>query len=295
MYPKLLVSDIHAHERPPRTRIDELELLIRKLRIVMIKKKCKSMVVLGDLFDKNAPVSIQHLLRLGELFKIPKRVDLIVGNHDTPIKGSGFSLLDIFGLGVANVISKPTVINQCLFLPYYTRDIPPGPFKFAFMHKDIKELNPYFDADWAITLDELPDAPITFNGHLHKNGEITHSKPRKKLIQLGSPYPTTWSDAYQDNRYVYVVYANGTYERIALNITADEGAPDANEYARVRTREEKKQAEAIDATAILDKVRGEIISVDKCLDMIDTDPIIKKIAKGVISNVEAAEIDGEKL
>lgn len=295
MYPKLLVSDIHAHERPPRTRLDELDILIRKLRIIFIKKKCKSMAVLGDLFDKNAPVSIQQLLKLGGLFKIPKRVDLLVGNHDTPIKGSGFSLLDIFGLGGANIISTPTVINQCLFLPYYTQDIPPGPFKFAFMHKDIKELNPYFDADWAISLDELPEAPVVFNGHLHRNGEVTHDKLKRKLIQIGSPYPTSWSDEYQDNRYVYVIYENGTYERIALNITADEDAPDAGEYARVRTKQEKKQAEAIDAVALLDKVRGEIVSVDKCLEMVDTDPSVKRIAKGVISRVEAAEIDGAKL
>jgi len=186
MFPTLIVSDVHAHERPPRTRVEELKWLVRKLRVLLVKNKCKSMIFLGDLFDKNAPVSIQHLLLIGELLKIPDEVFMIVGNHDTPIKGSGYSLLDIFGLGGAQIISKSTVVGNSLFLPYYASDVPVGEFKFAFMHKDIRNLNPFPDEDWAITLDDLPNAKLIFNGHLHRNGEI--EAPGKKLIQVGAPY-----------------------------------------------------------------------------------------------------------
>ena len=296
MFPALIVSDVHAHERPPRTRIEELQWLVRKLRIMLIKNKCKSLIFLGDLFDKNAPVSIQHLLLIGELLKIPQQVIMIVGNHDTPIKGSGYSLLDIFGLGGAQIISTPTVIEKCLFLPYYAElSTCPEPFKFAFMHKDILELNPFPDKDWAISLDQLPDAPLIFNGHLHKNGEVVSPDKAKKLIQVGAPYPTTWSDTYSDNRFVYLLQRNGEYERLELNITADEGAPDYSKFVRVRTREEKLKEESVQATAVLDTIRGEIISIDACVEMIEAPKAVKNIVRGVVAHVEDTEVEGIKL
>jgi len=88
---------------------------------------------------------------------------------------------------------------------------------------------------------------------------------------------------------------NGNYERVELNITADEGVADASSYARQRTREEKAREEAVHATAVLDTIRGEIISVDACVEMIEAPRNVKNIVRGVIANVADSEIDGVKL
>ena len=99
-----------------------------------------------------------------------------IGEHPTQ------GLLDLFTLGGAKVISKPTVIDGCLYLPYYSKDWIEGRYRMAFMHKDIVELNPYSDKDWALSLNGLPDTNLLFNGHLHKNAEIVNGA--RKLIQI---------------------------------------------------------------------------------------------------------------
>jgi len=293
MFPLLVITDTHLHERLPRTRIEEFNILMRKLRVIAVKSQCKSLVVLGDLYDRNTMVSIQQIMAIAAIFKMFSSIYLIVGNHDTPIKGYDYSLLDIFKLAGVNVISKPTVVDDCLFLPYYSKDWGAGQYRMAFMHKDIVELNPYSDKEWALSLDGMPDAPLLFNGHLHKNAEI--AKEDKKLIQVGSPYPCTWSDEYQNNRFAYVVNADGSYVRHELNITADSDAPDATSFAMTRTRSEKKEATYKDIALVIEDIKNNTMRVDECLDMVSTEPLTKRIIRSVVRNADSAELDGSKL
>lgn len=293
MFPKLIVTDTHLHERLPRTRIDEFTILMRKLRITAAKHQCQSLTVLGDLYDRNTLVSIRLIMAIADMFGVFKSVDLLVGNHDTPIKGYEYSLLDIFRLAGVNVVSKPTVIDGCLFLPYYSKDWPSGSYRMAFMHKDIVELNPYNDKEWALNLDDMPAAPLLFNGHLHKNAEI--AKDGKKLIQVGSPYPCTWGDEYAFNRFAYVVQADGSYERIELNITADSDAPDAESFALRRVRTEKTEATYKDVAVIIEDIKQNTLRVDDCLNAINVEPLVKRLIRSVVRNADSAELDGDKL
>lgn len=293
MFPKLIVSDLHIHERLPRTRVAEFTLLVRKLRVLNIKRNCRSLTILGDIYDRNTLVSIQLIMNIASIFNLFESVELLVGNHDTPIRGYEYSLLDLFTLGGAKVISKPTVIDGCLYLPYYSKDWIEGRYRMAFMHKDIVELNPYSDKDWALSLNGLPDTDLLFNGHLHKNAEIVNGA--RKLIQVGSPYPCSWGDSYADNRFAYIVQADGSYERIDLNITADSDAPDADQFAMTRTRPEKHETENRDISLVIEDIKNNTIRVEDCLNAVDVDPVVKRLIKGVVRNADAAELDGSKL
>lgn len=295
MFPAIVISDTHLHERMPRMRIAEAEVLLRKLKILSVKRKCKTLIILGDLYDRNTLVSIKLIMQLAGFFQAFDKVVLIVGNHDTPIKGYEFSLLDIFKLAGATVISRETVIDGCLFLPYFAKPSPADePYRMVFMHKDIVELNPYADVEWALKLDEMPNSNLLFNGHLHKNAEIT--KGEKRLVQVGSPYPCTWSDEYQHNRYAYIVRETGVYERIELNITADAGAEDAGNYAFTRERTEKREAQSpASITAVIEDIKQNTLRIDECLNVVSVDERVKRLIRSVVRNADSPELDGSKL
>lgn len=295
MFPAIVISDTHLHERVPRRRIEEAELLMRKLRVISVKRRVKTLIVMGDLYDRNTLVSIKLIMQLAAFFQLFDKVILIVGNHDTPIKGYEFSLLDIFKLAGATVISKETVIDGCLFLPYFAKPSPAeAPYKMVFMHKDIADLNPYSDAEWALRLDEMPPSNLLFNGHLHRNAEIT--KDGRKLIQVGSPYPCTWSDEYQLNRFAYIVRDDCSYEQVPLNITADAGAEDAGEYALTRERTEKREAQSAESIgAVIDDIKQNTLRIDECLNVVSADERVKRIIRSVVRNAEDPELDGNKL
>lgn len=301
MYPKLMVGDCHIHERHGKKRIEELRILLRKLRIIYMKKKCKSFLSVGDLLDRNAALSVPTIIMLGEFFRSVDSVELLVGNHDTPVKhAGGKTMLDLFKLVGAEVIDTPTVKRNNLYLPYYAPWDGDTTKRYdnVFMHKDIEELNPYFDPSWAMSLKEMPNAGYIWNGHLHKHqiADIPH-RSVCKLHQLGAPYPTSWGDSYEHNRFVYVLYANGEFDQIPLNITVDAGVDPsiAAEYAITRTRDIHEKALEDTPNISMDEFRKDTITVEDCLKLIDTDKRVKKIAKGVINNAAASNVKAQEL
>ena len=295
MFPAIVISDTHLHERMPRMRIEEAAVLMRKLKILSVKRKCETLIILGDLYDRNTLVSIKFIMQLASFFMCFKKVILIVGNHDTPIKGYEFSLLDIFKLAGVTVVSKETVIDGCLFLPYFSKPTPAEEaYRMVFMHKDIVELNPYADVEWGLHLDAMPNSKLLFNGHLHKNAEITKGDCR--LVQVGSPYPCTWSDDYQYNRFAYIVRETGVYERVELNITADVTAEDAGDYSFTRERTEKREAQnSASIGAVIEDIKQNTLRIDECLNVVSADERVKRIIKSVVRNVDHPELDGSKL
>lgn len=297
MYPKLVVGDLHVHERSPYLRKKELQVLLRKLRIIRSKKHCSSLLVVGDLLDRNAVLPVPTILELGNFFKLFEEVQLIVGNHDTPLKKvNGKTLLDIFTMVGAHIINEVTVIENDLFIPYYAPWDVEDKQKYyhVFMHKDIVELNRFNDEDFAMSLGKLPRAGMLFNGHLHGHTLVDlPNRPVCKLCQLGAPYPTSWSDSWEDNRYAFVIQRNGSYERIPLNITIDDTADPAGEvFALSRSRStHKDNSEADMPTITMEDFVQDSVSFQKCLEMISADRITKKLVRGVIDRATTAAVD----
>lgn len=299
-YPKLVVADAHVHERRGRNRVKEAETLIKKLRVIGVKNKCDELLFLGDFLDRNTPISVNLLLKFGSLFKAFRRVRFLLGNHDTPIRGKGSTLLDIFQLAGAEIISEPMEEGTSLYLPYYA-DVDykayrgrNNAFRFVFAHKDVPELNHYHDEDWALPMDEFPRAGVIMNGHIHGNAEMPNEDGKRVFIQVGAPYPNTWGDDYAKNQFVYLAFQDGSYKRIPLRITADADAEDAGNFVFTRERAEEQEKPDMAAVTIED-IRADQIDISEALKLVDADERIKRMTQGVVRNVGTAKITGAKL
>lgn len=292
MLPAIVFGDTHVHERDGKSRSAEFNAFSEKVRAIQQRTKATTLIGVGDLYDRNTSPSVGQILEIAALFRSFKEVILIVGNHDTPVRGSGYSLCDIFKLMGVRVVSSATVIEDCLFLPYFSTEYEDRQYRYVFMHKDIVELNAYCDKEFGLQYSTLPRAQVLFNGHLHRHQIV--DTVRGRLIQVGAPYPTDWGNAYEHNRFVYLL-SNGKIERAVLNITADEGAEDATQYSFVRKRDAKAAVEREHAVAGIEAARAESMSLEECLSLVTAEPRVKTIIRGVVRNVGAARVSSERL
>lgn len=292
IYPLLLIADVHVHERRKRTRVAELKALIAKLSALWKSlgyERKGTLVILGDLYDRNSPVGIDTTLCIAELFNLFERVIIIVGNHDTPIRSTATSLPDIYKMmGNVMVVKQITAIEDCAFVPYFDDIrllVANGmKYRYIFAHKDIKELNQYCDPEYGVGIGDFPPANAVFNGHLHSNAAYKHGDGL--FIQVGAPYPTSWADKYETNRFCYVVTHDG-HTPYYLNITADEGAPDAAHYSFTRSRDVagKMDDEQESILVGLQELRDDDMSISEALRMCGVkDKRVNNIIRSLVSN-----------
>lgn len=287
-FPVLVVSDPHVHERRGRNRIAEVKAMVAKTVALLDAKGLRgeaSLVVTGDMYDRNTPVSIETTLLLADWFRAFKRVYLLVGNHDTPIRSTTLAMPEIFKMMGVAVIKQTTPVGDCLFVPYFDSVVPAqmGSYRYIFAHKDIKELNGYCDAEYGVSMTDFPPARAVFNGHLHANAAYQHGDG--VFVQVGSPYPTTWSDDYRLNRFCYLLQPE-SFEAFYLNITADADAPDAEQFMFTRQRKEAgaTDEEEQEVLAGLQGLREDDMSIESALSLCDgIDPMVIKLIRSVIS------------
>ena len=74
MFPAIVITDPHLHERMPRLRVEEFDILMRKLRIISVKRRIETLIIMGDLYDRNTLVSIREIMRIASFFSIFKQV-----------------------------------------------------------------------------------------------------------------------------------------------------------------------------------------------------------------------------
>jgi len=296
MLPTLYTADLHVHTRKKEpSRIDELTALIKKLNTLRINFGYKQLVIAGDLSDGGSSLSIASVLLLGKLFKKFDKVYLLEGNHDTPVRNTGYSLLSIFNLlECVEVIDSPRVSGGMAFLPYYAKlsDLEVGTADILVMHKDIKELNQYYEEEFALSLDDLPPMKYIFNGHLHSSRVLSNNTG--KFIQLGAPYPCTWSDSDEKNRFVFGLH-EGKLKRLKTNITKDNMSKLEDKCLFIRERDDSVQLKE-EAALTQDKLTDLVhLDIYQLIDALDTDRLIKQITKRVVYHASNQSVTNEQL
>ena len=132
LYPALVTADLHIHGRGNKGRLAEADALCSKIADIYRQQAAvgaplRSLVLAGDILDRGGALPVPMILRLAETFRMFEQVWVIVGNHDTPMRSTAITQLDIFSLCGARIVKEPMVVGSALMLPYYSevpKDIP---------------------------------------------------------------------------------------------------------------------------------------------------------------------------
>lgn len=153
-------------------------------------ESCDMIICLGDFFDK-PELNSQELTALREVkwSKLPHY--FIIGNHESDISTLEYSSTKALEKEGFNIISKPTVMDKLIFIPYITEDnreplvnyLNGSKDSIILSHNDIKGIQyGAFESKAGFSIDEIENnCKLFLNGHLH-NGE----KFCKNGINLGN-------------------------------------------------------------------------------------------------------------
>lgn len=304
LYPALVTADLHIHGRGNKGRLAEADALCSKIADIYRQQAAvgaplRSLVLAGDILDRGGALPVPMILRLAETFRMFEQVWVIVGNHDTPMRSTAITQLDIFSLCGARIVKEPMVVGSALMLPYYSevpKDIP-DTVRNVFAHKDVRELNGYFDKEWAVSLMDFPMQATVFNGHLHAC-QLTRHSPHSVYVQMGSPYPCTWSDPYTSNQWLWIVREDSYAPTEALCITGDAGNADSALYAFTRSRDAAGEDDAIidekSIIAALAAAEDSRMDIGQALAIGNVDGRVSRIITSIVRHV-AGNIEGVKL
>ena len=321
-YPAIVTGDWHIHSRLGQNRQKELAELASIIKDMQSEHPVPSLVICGDLLDRNAAIQVTDILQLADVFGTFECVVLLMGNHDTPVRGTSLTQLDVFSLipqvhivntfSVGKCVYNENVNNrkitrQVCYLPYYTptekvRELAGSTassdmFSAVFAHRDILELNSYADSDFAQSMTDFPPTPFVFNGHLHCAAihavklMAKDSPVDAQYYQLGAPYPTSWSDDCDKNQWMWVYDGMAVTPTRSLCITADADKDYASAAKFRRTRE----AEDASRTLSADNIRNVMADIDETDITLDTalhGLEISAQAKNIIRSVVSRAVGG---
>jgi DNA repair exonuclease SbcCD nuclease subunit len=217
-----LLADTHFGARSDSTSFDRyFRKFYEEVFFPYLKKhKIKTIIHLGDVFDKRKNVNFQTLHSCTNYFfkKLKEEgihMSIMVGNHDTFFKNtneinspelllSGYDNIDIY--------TGPTVWrDEILFLPWICDDtasdtadlIESSDADICLGHLEIAGFAMYKGMVNANGLDPaiFDKFKITCSGHFH------HRDVGGRVCYLGSPYEMTWSD-YDDPRGFHILDTN---------------------------------------------------------------------------------------
>ena len=269
LFPTLVIGDIHLKDDSFRLKEwNYLKECISKLNV-------NSYVFLGDIINKTKELPFHILYDFASfLSALEKPCYIVVGNHEnearsTELRHSWLCLISF----LPNVHIFPKLTTKLLynktvaFWPYYDKSVPTD-VDFVFSHKDIKELNKYYDTEFAISIKDFPKKAIIFNGHLHFARKV------RNLYITGACYPATFKDNYKANRFLYILHDSNDVEQIEINITSF----DKNDKLYKFFREKEVKVEAKKKIE-LPKFEKEFISLDEILEKSDNKLLKNIIAK----------------
>lgn len=327
-YPAIVTGDWHIHSRLGQNRQKELAELSSIIKDMQSKHPVPSLVICGDLLDRNAAIQVTDILQLADVFGTFECVVLLMGNHDTPVRGTSLTQLDVFSLIPQVHIVNTFSVGKCVYnenvnsrkieeavcyLPYYTatekvrelcgKTASSDRFNAVFAHRDIFELNSYADKDFAQSMTDFPPTLFVFNGHLHCAAVHAVRLMSKDAAvdagyyQLGSPYPTSWSDDCDKNQWMWVY--NGTSvtptRSLCITVDADKDYADTAKFKRTRETSEKSAAVSVDNIKnIMADIDETDITLDRALYGLEISVPAKRIIRSVVGRA-AGGIEGVRL
>ncbi len=201
----IIIGDLHLHSRD-RLRQKEFHALVEFLKKISEFSKDR-LIILGDLFDKSNALSWSDFLSLVSFITKWKEVLIVVGNHDCFFKShEPCEQLKIL-LSLPNVATFSSYFS---FWHYY-RSQPEGNSSILLAHKDIKELNRFYDEEYAVSMKAFSSYKVVFLGHLHLFKKVGN------VLVVGPPYPVSFADQTEG---AVVVLEDNKVNVLKPNITA---------------------------------------------------------------------------
>ena len=160
----LLFTDFHLR----KDRLWEQKIVLKEIIEICLKKKIKSIIFLGDMFDNRSNITPYELLLfqwfLYQCYKNGISFNGIAGNHDKPTNESEKSYLGVFANENKNIYifedKNLQAMGKFLFIPYFPERI------LIDLIKNFKEKNNI----------EYVFMHACFNGAMTNSGKIMNSK-----------------------------------------------------------------------------------------------------------------------
>lgn len=181
----------------------------------LIENNIKTVLILGDTFDRRKYVNFYSLKRAKEMFFDPLKelgiqVHMLAGNHDTYYKNTNdVNSVDLLlrEYDNVNVIDEPETINvggtDICMIPWICTDNYESTMEYMRLdkseicmgHFEIEGFAMYrgMESHEGLARNIFDKYDLVFSGHYH------HKSSNGSIHYLGNPYELTWSD-YNDPR-----------------------------------------------------------------------------------------------
>lgn len=197
----------------------------------ILRDEIKTVVILGDVFDKRKSVGVETAAFAREVLfdpleQIGVHVHVICGNHDVALRNTNrFNSLEMLYSGRRNVTiyTEPTEttlpgIGKVLMLPWINREnhqqclhhLKTTSAGVVFSHLELAGFEYHVGqvSDHGHIDAELLDRfRAVYTGHYH------HKSSKGNIHYLGTPYQLTWAD-YADPKGFHIIKADGSLEFI---------------------------------------------------------------------------------
>lgn len=200
----IVLGDIHLEDKYDGYLQYQIDSIISFLE----NKNPSTIVFLGDIFHKRKPTPTE-ILGFHRIVKTCGRVcqetHILRGNHDTETKAEKSpTILSVYTEPFEIYIHiRPNRLGNWGFIPHYEDDNIIRKYlkefkecDFVFAHCGFRGcFNSIGDHDFNLSLDDFYTTTIL--GHIHQYREELD----KKVIALGTPYPTSFREANKDSFY----------------------------------------------------------------------------------------------
>lgn len=172
------------------------------------KNNAETCIFLGDWHDSRQSLHIKTLNKsFNDLKKLNdnfKKVYFIIGNHDLFYRTNReiHSLPFLEKLNNFTIIDKPTLIDDCLILPWLIegehKTVTKIPCKYIFCHVELPGymMNAKVSMPDHGTLkdNDFISPDFVFSGHFHAR------QTKDKIVYIGNAFPHNFADAWDDDR-----------------------------------------------------------------------------------------------
>ena len=179
-----------------------------------IKKKCKNIYHLGDVFQKRGIIEPEILnsirLCLDSYISNFLSINILTGNHDITVEGKLFNTAFSISTTKINVVYYPSIFGNVLMIPFTKKNFTETVDYFMLenelkkkdvilmMHQDIEGAVYEKHEMSGIKLDYLKQFKAVFCGHIHEPQKLA---PNIHII--GAPHPMNFGDS--SNRRVLII------------------------------------------------------------------------------------------
>lgn len=219
-----MITDLHFGVRGDSKTWHEImrDFFTGEFILYVAKHDIKTVVILGDVFDKRKSIGVETAALAREVLFDPLesmgvQVHVICGNHDVALRNTNkFNSLEMlfYGLDNVTIYSEPTevvlpILGKVLMLPWINREnheqclhhLETTTAQTVISHLELAGFEYHIgqvSVEGHIDTALLDRFDAVYTGHYH------HKSSKGNVHYLGTPYQLTWSD-YADPKGFHVI------------------------------------------------------------------------------------------